>query len=66
MSGPRSFTVRVPYEIYLQICDIAQRDGKKLNTKVNELIQIGLGRIISVEDALKEMLLRVVADGDNK
>lgn len=57
MAAPRSFTVRVPYETYLTICDHAQREGKKLNTKVNELLGLGLGKTIKLEDMLRAMLL---------
>lgn len=58
MSGPRSFTVRVPYDMYLDICDLAQNEGKKLNTKVNELLKIGMGETVRVTEVLREMLLK--------
>ena len=56
-TGPRSFTVRVPHEVYLTICDLAQREGKKLNAKVNDLIAIGIGKNIQLDAQLREMLL---------
>jgi hypothetical protein len=57
MSTARSFTVRVPGEMYFDICDLAQREGKKLNTKVNELLTLGLGRVIQLDGMLREMLI---------
>jgi hypothetical protein len=57
VTGPRSFTVRVPYEVYLNICDQAQLEGKKLNTKVNELISLGLGKTLELNDMLRAMLV---------
>lgn len=56
MNGPRSFTVRVPLDIYCRICDEAQAEGKKINTKVNELIELGLGRSVELSDMLRQML----------
>lgn len=59
MSTPRSFTVRVPHEMYLNICDLAQREGKKLNTKVNELLNLGIGKSIQIDEMLRALLLNM-------
>ncbi|WOF44362.1 hypothetical protein KNJ79_05365 [Sphingopyxis indica] len=39
----RSFTVRVPIELYLQLGQIAQDEGTDVNATVNRLIRMGLG-----------------------
>lgn len=64
MQKPRSFTVRVPYDTYIAICDLAQQEGKKLNAKVNDLISLGLGKTVDMNETLRAMLLTHI-DAEN-
>lgn len=53
----RSFTVRVPLSTYLEIAGLAQDEGVNLNRKVTQLIQLGMGKHISLNDALRQLLV---------
>lgn len=66
MTGPRSFTVRVPYEVYLTICDLAQAESKKINTKVNELLNLGIGKAINLNGVLASMLATKIDQENGK
>ena len=52
----RSFTVRIPIAMYLQIGQMAQDEGSNINAKVNQLLKLGLGEHISLEAALRKLL----------
>jgi len=52
----RSFTVRIPIEMYLQIGQLAQAEGSNINAKVNQLLKLGLGEHISLDAALRKLL----------
>jgi len=54
----RSFTVRIPESLYTEIGDLANADGMFVNTKVNQLIRLGLGRHVDLNAALARMLAR--------
>jgi len=65
VSAHHSFSVRLPNELYLQVASLAQRDGMKLNAKVNQLIKLGLGEHISLDEALRRRLMETVLGEDN-
>lgn len=52
----RSFTVRVPLELYLQLGQIAQSEGSDVNALVNRLIKMGLGE----RESLLTLIQRLV------
>lgn len=52
----RSFTVRVPMSTYFKMANLANRDNMFLNQKVNQLLKLGLGEHISLDDALVVLL----------
>lgn len=56
----RSFTLRVPNELYLELANAAQSDDMPLNQKANQLLRLGMGKHISLDDALRAMLLNKV------
>lgn len=60
--GFRSFTVRVPMDTYLQLCELAQGENVYLNKKVNQLLQIGMGKHVKLDD----MLLRLIKGASNE
>jgi hypothetical protein len=53
----RSFTLRVPTDFYLELASAAQEDGVPLNQKANQLLRLGMGKHISLTDALRSMLM---------
>lgn len=59
----RSFTVRVALPLYLQIAQLAQDEGTNLNKKVTQLIQLGMGKHISLNDALRHLLVETMTEG---
>lgn len=62
----RSFTVRVPISRYVEMSKRAQRDGKHLNQTVNELLILGMGEGIKLDDALAALLRRAsTKDGES-
>lgn len=56
----RSFTLRVPDKMYLELATRAQGQGVPLNQMANQLLKLGLGEAISLDEALKRLLLRTV------
>ncbi|SKB62302.1 hypothetical protein [Sphingopyxis flava] len=52
----RSFTVRVPIDLYLRLGQIAQSEGTDVNATVNRLILLGLGE----RESLMSLLQRLV------
>lgn len=58
----RSFTVRVPTELYTKIADAAAADGVYLNTKVHELLLSGLGQARSLNEALLRLVKKEMID----
>lgn len=54
----RSFTIRVPLARYIEMSDLAKADNTNLNAKVNELLILGLGRNVSIEEAIGRLLRR--------
>ena len=56
----RSFTIRVPLSRYIEMSNLAKADNTNLNAKVNELLILGLGRNVSIEEALTKLLKREV------
>lgn len=56
----RSFTVRVALPLYLEISQLAQDEGTNLNKKVTQLILLGMDKHISLNEALKHLLLNTM------
>lgn len=52
----RSFTVRVPLSLYAKIGDLASADGVFVNQKVNQLIRLGMGEHINLDQAVARLL----------
>jgi predicted DNA-binding ribbon-helix-helix protein len=59
----RSFTLRVETPFYLELAEKAQAEGIPLNQLANRLLRLGLGKHISLDAALRNMLMdRIVRD----
>lgn len=58
----RSFTIRVPDALYLEMAQAAQNDDVPLNHKANQLLRLGLGKHISLDIAVRRLLMRTAAD----
>jgi predicted HicB family RNase H-like nuclease len=54
----RSFTVRVPMSLYLSLAEMAQADGVFINQKANQLLRLGMGKHVSLDQAV----LRLIKD----
>lgn len=52
----RSFTVRVPLSVYVKIGEMAKADGVFINQKVNQLLRLGMGEHVSLDQALVRLL----------
>lgn len=52
----RSFTVRMPIETYLEVASLALAEEVPMNNKVNQLVRLGLGKHISLDQAIKRLL----------
>lgn len=61
----RSFTVRVPLPLYLEIAKLAQDEGTNLNRKVTQLIQLGMGKHISLNAAMRQLLISTITENEN-
>lgn len=53
----RSFTVRIPIPLYLEIGQLAQDEDSNINAKVNQLLLLGLGKHVSLDAALRRLLV---------
>lgn len=60
----RSFTIRVPTDLYLLLATTAQGDGVPLNQKANQLLRMGLGQHISLDEALRRLLINTISEGN--
>jgi predicted HicB family RNase H-like nuclease len=62
LSSPnhRSFTTRVPVDIYLELAERAQKDGICINVLVNQLLRLGMDKHISLDQALKQLVMGAV------
>lgn len=60
----RSFTIRVPMSRYIEIGELANKDNTHMNGKVNELLTLGLGRHVKLEQELVKLLKRQMAEED--
>lgn len=58
----RSFTIRVPLETYFELSRLAANDDENLNAKVNHVIRLGLGKHVSLTQALHKLLRNAVVD----
>lgn len=58
----RSFTIRVPDDLYLEMAEAAQSDDVPLNHKANQLLRLGLGKHISLDLAVRRLLMRTATD----
>lgn len=52
----RSFTIRVPDDLYLEMAGAALADEVPLNQKANQLLRLGLGKHISLDSALRRLI----------
>lgn len=62
MQTHRSFTIRLPIDLYLETASVAQADGLTLNAKLNQLLMLGLGKHISLDAALARLLMKTVTE----
>lgn len=58
----QSFTIRVPVALYVQVAQMAQDEGVNLNKKINQLIKLGLGESINLNDALRALLQKMTSE----
>jgi predicted HicB family RNase H-like nuclease len=59
----RSFTVRIPESMYSEIGDLANADGVFVNTKVQQLLRLGLGKHVSLDAAVSRLIKKEVTSG---
>ena len=55
-SPHRSFTVRIPVDLYIEIAELARKDGVSINHKVGQFIRLGMGESINVNDKIMELI----------
>lgn len=60
----RGFTIRVPQELYLKLCECASSDDLTLNVKVNQLLRLGLGEHVNLNAVLAKMLVKLSVTRD--
>lgn len=57
-TSTRTVSIRLPMELYYKIAELAQADGTSLNNKIHQLCRLGMGEHVSVEDAVRRLVLR--------
>lgn len=60
----RSFTIRVPDALYLEMAEAAQADDVPLNKKANDLLRLGLGKHVSLDTALRRLVMNNIVEGE--
>lgn len=55
-SPHRSFTVRIPIELYCEIAELARKEGVSINHKVGQFIRMGMGETVNVNDRIAELI----------
>jgi hypothetical protein len=60
----RSFTLRVPQDLYIELAEMARADGMHINPKANQLIRLGMGKHIQLDQALQRLLRDQVLNGE--
>jgi predicted DNA-binding ribbon-helix-helix protein len=60
----RSFTLRVETPLYLELAEKAQAEGIPLNQLANRLLKLGMGKHISLDSALRSLLMERVIRED--
>lgn len=64
MAAPRhrSFTVRIPTDLYFEVANVATADSECLNVTVNKLLKLGLGKHVDLTTVLQRMIIRAAAE----
>lgn len=60
----RSFTLRVETPFYLELAEKAQAEGIPLNQLANRLLRLGLGKHVSLDDALRTIIMEKIVRPD--
>ena len=60
----RSFTLRVDIDFYLELCEKAQAEGIPLNQLANRLLRLGMDKHVSLDSALRSMIMERVVQPD--
>jgi predicted DNA-binding ribbon-helix-helix protein len=60
----RSFTLRVEIPFYLELAEKAQAEGIPLNQLANRLLRLGMDKHISLDSALRALLLDKIVQED--
>lgn len=60
----RSFTLRVENDFYLELATKAQAEGIPLNQLANRLLRLGLDKHVSLDSALRSLLLDKIVQSD--
>lgn len=61
-AAPRSFTIRVPQELYLEILECSAAEDLPINVKVNQLLRLGLGKHIDLNATLAKMVSKLIVE----
>jgi len=60
----RSFTLRVETPFYLELAEQAQKEGIPFNQLANRLLRLGQGKHISLDSALRSLIMERVVQPD--
>lgn len=58
MAKTHNFTLRLPPDVYVEVFELSQTQGKTMNAAVIDLIKIAMTHKITVRKALQELLDR--------
>jgi hypothetical protein len=58
VAQPHCFTLRLPQDIYIEVFELSQAQGKTMNATVIDLIKIAMSQKVSVRRALEALLDR--------
>lgn len=52
----RSFTVRIPVDLYCEIADQASKEGVSINQKVGQFIRLGMEGMVDINARIVELI----------
>lgn len=64
VNKPHCFTIRLPTDLYIQLCDLADSSKVTMNSKVIELLEVGITGTVNMREVLERMINREFGNSD--
>ena len=64
VNKPHCFTIRLPTDLYIELCSLAESSNVTMNSKVIELLHVGITGTVNMREVLERMINREFGSGD--